>query len=264
MRPDQPSDPQRIVAELPTGPFTRTDVGSGPVVVAIHGLPGSVRDWRWTGPLLEPHCRFIRLDLPGFGETPSYVAPFGTASQAGFVAAVLDALDLHDVTLLGHSFGTATALRCAARYPERIARVALMAPIGFRPHREFRKIRAPRLIATLLRTPWIRRGMYPLLHRAFQAGGFPASTTYDEINATMQNIANHDFSTMPLEVSRLDAPVWAAWARDDHLVEPEIPEELLEACPDGPRLVFDEGGHNIQKTRAVECVESLRGFIRGE
>ena len=54
-----------------------TDEGTGPVVLAIHGCPGSVRDWRWLGHPLASHFRLIRLDLPGFGETPLGHSPRG-------------------------------------------------------------------------------------------------------------------------------------------------------------------------------------------
>lgn len=42
--PERPSDPDVRTAQLPGGSFTWTDEGQGPVLVAVHGLPGSVRD----------------------------------------------------------------------------------------------------------------------------------------------------------------------------------------------------------------------------
>ena len=69
-QPETPSDPPVLTLQLPGGPVGYTDVGDGPVVVALHGAPGSVRDWRWLGPLLEPRIRLVRVDMPGYGDTP--------------------------------------------------------------------------------------------------------------------------------------------------------------------------------------------------
>ena len=68
MRPDHPSDPPRARLALSWCALTYTDVGAGsPTIVALAGLPGTARDWRWMGPELEPLARLIRLELPGFG-----------------------------------------------------------------------------------------------------------------------------------------------------------------------------------------------------
>ena len=46
MHPERPSDPERRKGKAAGGVFTYTDEGAGPAVVAIHGLPGSARDFR--------------------------------------------------------------------------------------------------------------------------------------------------------------------------------------------------------------------------
>ena len=44
--PATPRDPERRTASGAGGPFTYTDEGTGPAVVAVHGLPGSARAYR--------------------------------------------------------------------------------------------------------------------------------------------------------------------------------------------------------------------------
>ena len=48
--------------------------------------------------------------------------------------------------------------------------------------------------------------------------------------------------------------------RDDHMIETEVTEELAAAVPGARVLAFDEGGHNIQKTRAVELGAAIRAL----
>src|SRR6478609_1617094 len=43
------------------------DVGSGPVVILLHGIASSSASWRGVVPLLSPLYRVIAIDLLGFG-----------------------------------------------------------------------------------------------------------------------------------------------------------------------------------------------------
>ena len=43
------------------------DVGHGPLVVLIHGSPGSSRAWQPVARQLEPRFRVISPNLPGYG-----------------------------------------------------------------------------------------------------------------------------------------------------------------------------------------------------
>jgi pimeloyl-ACP methyl ester carboxylesterase len=53
-----------------------------------------------------------------------------------------------------------------------------------------------------------------------------------------------------------------ACARDDPFVEVAISKELYWRCPEGPRLEFPDGGHNIQKSRAVELAAALDAWAQ--
>jgi pimeloyl-ACP methyl ester carboxylesterase len=54
-----------------------------------------------------------------------------------------------------------------------------------------------------------------------------------------------------------------AWSRDDHVLEPSISEELARRMPGSRRLVFEEGGHNLQKTRAPEVAAAILELVGG-
>ena len=115
MRTPTPSDPERQWLHLPRGPFAYTDEGTGPVVLAIHGCPGSVRDWRWLGHPLASHFRLIRLDLPGFGETPLATAPGASMEARGdALIQIMDALNIDECILIAHSAGGVVAMEVAS------------------------------------------------------------------------------------------------------------------------------------------------------
>ena len=98
--------------------------------------------------------------------------------------------------------------------------------------------------------------------------GFPKHVTRREIVHTNRRVALIDWDGVRATAGALQLPVFLAYALDDALIQPERSEELAEvlgrdAARDGPRLVYDTGGHNIQKTQAEELADALAEWIGG-
>ncbi|MCA9544596.1 MAG: alpha/beta fold hydrolase [Myxococcales bacterium] len=256
-RPAQPSPatPQRQLTQA--GVATFTDEGAGPVTfVCVHGLPGSVRDFRWLAPVLAQGARVIRLELPGFGACPAgQVAPTITAFAA-YVAEVITALELERVALVGHSFGAMVAAAAVHRLGGRPARVALINPIGLTPHPGFEAVRQPRLLRAAHEHRVVGRAVRPLVRRMFEGAGFKGFTP-DHIARALAVLAHMQFEGHRGLVTSLPGPVLVAWADDDPVVPPRITAELLGALPAGPRLHFRAGGHNLQKHEALAVGRAL-------
>ena len=258
MTPDLPSDPPIRFISLPTGDVAYTDQGSGLPLVAVHGTPGSSKDFRWLGATLETKIRFIRLDLPGFGSTPLETMPkFGLHQCAKLVLAFTEALDLKRFVLLGHSMGGGVSVITAAMGDPRIAGLALIASPGLRPHRLLRMTKGSRFASSVLCVPGLRYLILPLARSSFRRAGFPKSVQNNAIVQSIHAAAAIDFTLVGESVRALDLPTLMSWAEDDRLIETEIYSEMSEACPEGPRLLFPTGGHNIQKTRAVEISATI-------
>lgn len=70
------------------------------VFVAIHGAPGSARDWRYLARVLAKGARVIRLELPGNGSAPPWDEAAMEASppdSARFARTVVEACDKLDL-----------------------------------------------------------------------------------------------------------------------------------------------------------------------
>jgi len=106
--------------------------------------------------------------------------------------------------------------------------------------------------------PLLRAPARAALKAAFRLSGFPSSTTSDEVAQTLRCLAALDFEIQQRNTAALRVPVLTAWATDDAFIEREVFEEHAAALPAGPRLSWSRGGHNIQKTQAVELARSWR------
>lgn len=262
MTPTAPSDPAPTTTTLPRGPAVFTHQGVGLAVVLVHGLPGSHRDFRWLEPALDGVAT-VRVDLPGFGDTPWATAPSGRlARRARFVSDVADALGLERFVVVGHSFGGPVATAVAAA-DHRVVGLGLLASVGTRAHAGLRSFPvAPRWLELALRTRVGRDRLMPGLRQAYLKAGFPRSTPDEAYIRTIRCIAGTSLRAHAANVGRIRVPALVAWTRDDHLVEPDISQELAARLPPGPRLEFEDGGHNLQKTQAVEIGAALSTWAR--
>jgi len=122
--------------------------GSGQPVVLLHGFPEYWAIWKGQINGLASGYRIIAPDLPGFNLSTAPSRP--ERMRAGEVGDALLALMTHlgigRFSLLGHDIGGLVAWACAARDPERIARLALVSsphPADFISFRAARPPEAP-------------------------------------------------------------------------------------------------------------------------
>ncbi len=99
--------------------------GARPLVL-LHGVASNARIWITTAPLLAERFHVLALDQRGHGESDKPDSGYDFASVVADVLALLDALVLERLVLIGHSWGGNVALEFAARYPERTAGLVLV------------------------------------------------------------------------------------------------------------------------------------------
>jgi 3-oxoadipate enol-lactonase/3-oxoadipate enol-lactonase/4-carboxymuconolactone decarboxylase len=98
--------------------------GRGEPVVLVHGLGGTGVDiWKHVIAPLAAEFRVISYDLRGSGRSEVTEGPYAVELLADDLGALLDALELGRVALMGHSLGGGIVLRYAATHPERVRAV---------------------------------------------------------------------------------------------------------------------------------------------
>lgn len=107
------------------------DHGTGQAVVLVHGYPLDGSSWeRQTRELLAAGYRVITYDRRGFGKSSKVEVGYDYDTFAGDLDAVLTALDLTDVILVGFSMGTGELARYAKLFgTDRVAKFAFLASL---------------------------------------------------------------------------------------------------------------------------------------
>ena len=108
------------------------DHGSGSPVVLIDGWPLSGASWeKQTAALLAAGHRVITYDRRGFGRSSKPATGYDYDTFAADLAAVLDALSLDKVDLVGFSMGTGEVTRYLGKYgSKQVRRAVLIGTLG--------------------------------------------------------------------------------------------------------------------------------------
>ncbi|MBI3270820.1 MAG: alpha/beta fold hydrolase [Planctomycetes bacterium] len=247
--------------------YTEEGDPAAPPIVLLHGVPGSVRDFRYLAPQLSSALRVFRLELPGFAA--NLTVPLGDPSPEGrarFVLEFADALGLGCIALLGHSMGGGPAIAAASLHPERVSGIFLLASLGTRRHRGVRRSRRFfRVAAGLLAVPGLRGWLAHKAREAYRRLGFPRVEEFDAraFRAHALVLAAVDFDDMARLIDAVKCPALVAYACDDKFVETPISEELARRLPGAEALRFETGGHQLQKNRAAEIGRAVVARLGG-
>ena len=114
-----------------------SDVGSGPVIIFIHGWSESRSAFDQISKLLSSKYRCISIDLPGFGESEA-IEKVTLNKVSKVIEKLIDKLEIKKYNLIGHSLGGAVTLVYANKHQDEVNRIVLISP--FVTFKQFSKL----------------------------------------------------------------------------------------------------------------------------
>ena len=103
------------------------ELGTGPLIVFIHGFPDIWYTWRHQMAALSKDYRTVAMDLRGYNlsDAPDGVENYYYDDLEGDVLAVIHALGEQQAILVAHDWGAAIAWRLATQHPEAVQRLVV-------------------------------------------------------------------------------------------------------------------------------------------
>jgi pimeloyl-ACP methyl ester carboxylesterase len=251
--------------------------GDGPPLVLVHGLGGTIENWRALAPPLATRHRVLVPDLPGHGRSSLLPEARSLDALADAVLAVADAEEIHPAVWIGHSLGGGVALRAAALRSDVVRGLVLAAAAGIGSASRAAHVtlavlgvaRPGRLIAPY-RHAWARSrlgrraafgwwgvadpdALEPELAEAFLVG--PAHHT-DTRQAGRALLA----SDPRLELDRVTCPCLCLWGASDNWVRLQDGMEYARRLR-APLRTIAGCGHLLIGERPDACLAAIEEFL---
>ena len=260
------------------------DEGAGPTLLLVHGNPTWSFHWRNLILALRSHCRLIAVDHIGCGlsDKPQDY-PYRLSQHIENLGALVEHLDLRDITLVGHDWGGAIGLGSALRHREWYSRLVLLNTAAFRSRRIPRRIRICR---TPLVGPLAVRGLNAFARAALRM----AVCQHERMTATIRTgyLAPYDnwvhriaiqrfvddiplsprhpsYATL-LEIERglptlADMPTALIWGMRDWCFTPYFLERFIEYFPTADVHRMADAGHWVMEDACDQVISIIEQFI---
>ena len=239
-----------------------------PTVVFIHGAEHDHSVWALQSRYLAHHGHgVLAVDLPGHGRSAG-PALTRIEALADWIEAVLAALDVAPAALIGHSMGSLIALECAARYPQRVAKLALIgSTLPMRVTDELlNATRDDEAAAQHMVNVWSHSG---LAHFPGNPGpGFwVPGMNLRLMQRQAPGVMHADFAACNAYTNGLAAcaaircPTLIVLGKRDLMTPPRGAKELLQALPQARVLQLEGAGHAIMAEKPDELLDALCGFL---
>ncbi|MBA2327878.1 MAG: alpha/beta hydrolase [Actinobacteria bacterium] len=275
----------RHEVRLDSGSIAYRERGAGDPIVFVHPIFTNGDLWRDVVPSLAEQYRCITPDWPlgSHSVRMDRDADLSPPGLADLVGGFLDALDLHDVTLVGNDTGGAISQLVVARHPERVARLVLVSCDAF-------EVFPPRLFAYLKLTARMPGGVFlaaqslrwRLLRRLPITYGWLTHAPLDREagDSYVRPLARHrDIRRDAKKVVRglhprhmlaaaerfgaFDRPALVVWGEDDRVFPRSLGERLAYALPRA-RLKIVAGARTlVSEDRPAQLAGMIRDFMAG-
>ncbi len=232
----------------------------------VHGYLGGQFMWKFQEPLQE-HFDLIMPSLAGYGESASLAAPDSIPGNVEDICALLDALGIEKVDLLGHSMGGMIVQEMAANRPERVNRLICLGtgsmgvlPNRFEPIAESRRkiieIGLDHAREQIARTWFVNPDDEEGLLICLSEGG---KATTQAALASLDAWEKWDGRS---QLPRISAPTLVIWARGDRSYDWNQQQLFLDGIPDVRIEVVDDCAHNVHMEKPKLVNELIRAFLQ--
>ncbi|HKU56625.1 MAG TPA: alpha/beta hydrolase [Gaiellaceae bacterium] len=251
--------------------------GAGPPLVLVHGLGGTIENWRALAPPLAASHRVVVPDLPGHGHSAPLPEARDLDSLADAVVAIAEAEEIRRAVWIGHSLGGVVSLRAAVRRPDVVRGIVLAAAAGIGSASRAAEVtlallgvaRPGRLIAPH-RGAWARSRLGRRAAFGWWGVADPDGLDPEQAEAFLVGPAHHTdvrqagrallVSDPRGELDRVTCPCLCLWGASDNWVRPEDGMEYARRLR-APLRTIAGCGHLLIGERPDACLAAIRDFV---
>ena len=245
--------------------------GKGEPVVLVHGFGASSDNWNRMAGRLTKKYRVIAPDMPGWGQSTridsvSYAYPQQVERLHGFVKQ----LGLERFHLVGHSMGGFISSAYAARYPEEVITLGLIAPHGMvepEPSELARSVAQgdnwlvarnvpefDRLLDKVFaKRPYLPKSVFKLFAEYAVRGSAKSARIFAEMQTNDPPLAER--------LPHIEAAALIVWGDQDRVLHVSSAELFRQGIRNSEVMLIRGSGHMPLVENARQCANAWLAFV---
>lgn len=245
------------------------DVGSGPVVVLVHGLGSRKEDWL---PAVEPLAQKYRLLVPdqiGFGKSEKLLLDYSVQTYVDFLNEFLRQLKVEKASLVGESLGGWISALYAVELADgghlvQLEKLVLVDAAGLKQDAPIPNLN-PSSLATM------RGVMEAVFYDTSWLNDDALRKIFTDKLSLHDSYTVRSFLTNPMiaterlddRLGKIKTPTLVLWGRQDKLIPMAMGERYSAGIPGAKLVTFDKCGHVPPAEKTEEFVAAVTAFLSG-
>lgn len=223
-----------------------------PPLLLIHGAMANATAWFLDIEAWSKHFRIYAVDIIGEpGLSAQARLPMNTDAYALWLDDVMQEAGLSDAAVVGESLGGWLALDYASRRPEKITKLALLAPGGVGPQRKF----LLKALPLMLLGKWGKRKVREMIFGPEEKNPSPTTLRFREFFALITQHVTPRMEKLPIlsdqALQNISSPVLAIVAGKDVLLDAKSTQSRLENNVSDVRVIFKPEARHLIRDRAA-------------
>ncbi len=249
--------------------------GEGEPLLLIHGSQMNLYDWRENIDFFSKYYKVIAFDMLGCGFTDKPKIKYTVDDFADFINDVMKHFEISKASFVGSSWGGGHVLLFALKYPDKVDKLILSSPCGFKHERH--------LVDRVLATPIL--GQYAVavfnsratiraqLERAvgdknfvdeqFVDSVFVPLYTQGAVNSTAKAYQNENFNFVETNLEKIHAHTLLVWGEKDAIHPRWMMDEMHRRIKQNELYIIENAGHlpheEMPQLFNKKSIEFLRG-----
>jgi len=216
-----------------TGGFTHS---SSIPILFIHGWSVSVEPYQELLSVLAERHPIIAPYLPGFGKSTGPQSVWNYDDYAHVLIDFINALNLPQVHVIGHSLGGGIGVKLATMLPGAIASLTLVDSTGI-PSGSVLEV-LPRRAVEMSAQMWQVR--WPQVQQIFQAFGYNCLFNLPNVIETLKIALEEDLRS---DISQVQVPSLVVWGANDMTTPLQVGREFCDRIPNAEMVIVDGTYH---------------------
>lgn len=239
-----------------------TEQGSGAPILLLHGWGSSKEVFAGIMNTLADRYRLIAPDFPGCGASDTMKTPWTLEDYSSFVLKFMEALDISNPVLIGHSNGGRISMNLAAKGMVSPPKIVLLDAAGLIPKKSFKQkfhAKSFKVIKRVLTLPGLKNHTAGLLDKArAHYGSADYNAAPEVLRNTLVSLVNTDLRDILPNISCPTLLIWGENDTDTPLADAKIIES---AIPDAGLCVIKGAGHFAFLQDPYQTAAILNSFL---